>query len=387
MPGLGRQGHKCENINDQVYCIGGFSYTEPYSHTDSYKYNGTWHRIADAPTRHVAAAQICTMNDKIYLLESADYDLQQFHMNDQLFVYDTNTDTWEQINNLPGTPRWTTDITCIQESNEIYVLGGASGNYQKYVERLCKESIPHKNDIPKSNNRDFQIKSWNVGCENNKPTLDECKNACNSGCCGINCASNSCGGGGCCAASEEICDLACEFVFTQDYNSQTEDFDTETNSNNQTIYKTIIDNWKYNTQTDTWTRLTDTPLVIGNWMFQLPYEGFIFLIGGAGYAKIANNTQVQIPTNRNVPHSDSNRNVANDYLFTNNVYAYNIQNDAFIHVTPLPYDWNGPTAWLKDGVIYLSAGELGIICTEEDFFPRHPKMTLQGKITIKKPHP
>ena len=88
----------------------------------------------------------------------------------------------------------------------------------------------------------------------------------------------------------------------------------------------------------------------------------------------------------NLPHSDLNVNVANDYLFTNNVYVYNTQHDAFVHSTPLPYDWNGATTWLKDGVLYLAAGELGIICTEEYFFPRHPKMTLQGKITIKKPH-
>lgn len=295
MPGLGRQGHKCETIDNQVYCMGGFSYSSPYSHVDSYKYNGTWHRIADTPTNHTAAVQICTMNKKIYLLESGYYTVQNetgmFYVSDKLFQYTVASDSWSQITTLPGTPRWSTDITCV--NNEIYVLGGVSGNHISY----------------------------NVA----------------------------------------------------------------TNSNNQNIYKTIIDNWKYNVDSNTWSRLSDTPLVIGNWMFQHYYEGFIFLIGGAGYYEIENNTEVTIPTNMNLPHSDLNVNVANDYLFTNNVYVYDTQHDTFIHSTPLPYDWNGATTWLKDSVLYLSAGELGMICTEEYFFPRHPKMTLQGKITIKKP--
>ena len=126
------------------------------------------------------------MNKKIYLLESGYYTVQNetgmFYVSDKLFQYTVASDSWSQITTLPGTPRWSTDITCV--NNEIYVLGGVSGNHISY----------------------------NVA----------------------------------------------------------------TNSNNQNIYKTIIDNWKYNVDSNTWTRLSDTPLVIGNWMFQHYYEGFIF---------------------------------------------------------------------------------------------------------------
>ena len=78
---------------------------------------------------------------------------------------------------------------------------------------FCKESIPWRQLLQKPNNRAFQIKSWNVGCEKKKDTLDKCKKACNNGCCGSTCASNSCSGGGCCTASKNICIEACKFMF------------------------------------------------------------------------------------------------------------------------------------------------------------------------------
>lgn len=286
-PGLSRQGHKCETINDEVYCLGGFSYSEPYVHVDSYKYNGTWHRIHDLPSNHTAALQICTMNNKIYFLEGAHYDKEYFYTGTKLYEYDLKT-SWKLLSVLPGTARWSTDITC--HNNEIYVIGGVSGNEEAF-----------------------------------NPT---------------------------------------------------------TNSNNDTLYKTIIDNWKYSVASDSWTRLSDTPFVLGNWMFQTLYDKYILLIGGAGYMKIHNSTPVTIPDNMNHQHSPLNRNIYNDYLFTNAVYVYDTVADTFIQSTPLPYDWNGATVWLRGDTVYLNAGELGIICTDKVFYARHPKMTLQGKITI-----
>ena len=287
MPGLGRQGHKCETINDEVYCFGGFSYSEPYVHIDSYKYNGSWYRIHDLPSKHTAAIQICTMNNKIYFLEAADYDLYQFYTNKNLYEYDLYS--WKLISVLPGTARWSTDITC--HNNEIYVIGGVSANDEK--------------------------------------------------------------------------------------------FNVETNSHDDAIYATIIDNWKYSILSDSWTRLSDTPFVLGNWMFQTVYDNYILLIGGAGYMSIYNSTSVKKPDNMNHQHSPLNRNISNDYLFTNAVYVYNIITDTFIQSTPLPYDWNGATVWLRGDTVYLNAGELGTICTDKFFYSRHPKMTLKGKITIK----
>lgn len=283
MPGLGRQGHKCELVYGEVYCMGGFSYTYPYSHTDSYKYNGSWHQIHDLPSNKTAAIQTCTMNGKIYFLEAASFDLEDFYTGKKLYEYDLSS--WKHIATLPGTARWSTDITCLQ--NEIYVIGGVSAN-----------------------ERDLDI-------------------------------------------------------------------NTDDNS-----YRTIIDNWKYNVNTRSWTRLSDTPIVIGNWMFQEYYNGYILLIGGAGYMSVHNSVPVDVPSNLNHPHSELNRNIGGDYMYTNAVYVYDVSNDKFIRSTPLPYDWNGATLWRRGDTIYLNAGELGTICTDEVFYGRHPKMTLKGKITI-----
>ena len=81
---------------------------------------------------------------------------------------------------------------------------------------LCINSLPPKNSLEKSKNRVFQINSWQSGCEKKKQTLVDCETACNSpqGCCGTTCASNSCSGGGCCAASKSICKQACNVYFS-----------------------------------------------------------------------------------------------------------------------------------------------------------------------------
>ena len=83
------------------------------------------------------------------------------------------------------------------------------------LEQLCKASVPPKDTLARPRTRGFQINSWNTGCEKKKPTLDQCKSACASpqGCCGSTCAWNSCSGGSCCAASRDICQKACNFMF------------------------------------------------------------------------------------------------------------------------------------------------------------------------------
>ena len=106
---------------------------------------------------------------------------------------------------------------------------------------LCINSIQPKNQLQKSNNRAFQIKSWNIGCEKREDTLSKCKSACNSpqGCCGITCQSNSCSGGGCCAASRAICKEACKFYFSPEAYNIITFYENKTRYVNLTNYLNI----------------------------------------------------------------------------------------------------------------------------------------------------
>ena len=283
MPGINRQGHKCENINDQVYCWGGFSYTAPYSHSDGYKYNGSWSRLPDLPSNFTAALQMTSCNNIIYFLEGGYYNYSMFFTSNKFYKFDGQ---WIELADMPGTPRWSTDITCYD--NKIYLLGGVSGQ------------------------------------ENKGSTLE---------------------------------------------------------ASNDKLYKTIIDNWVYNIQSNTWTRLPDTPFVLGNWMFQIMYDKYILLIGGAGYHEIeTNHTNVNIPSNLNHQHSPLNSNYFNDYLFTNAVYLFDTDTYQFNQSTPLPFDWNGATVWLKDKHLYLNAGEAGSVCWNDKLVSRHTSVVLRGTI-------
>ena len=137
---------------------------------------------------------------------------------------------------------------------------------------LCKDSIPPSNKLVKSRNRAFQIKSWDVGCEKKKDTLDKCKTSCNNGCCGSTCASNSCSGGGCCAASKNICIEACKWIWSpQVYNiTQYINVTNETRIINKTIYtnRTRWTNKTYNitiyTNKTRWTNKTHNITIYTN---------------------------------------------------------------------------------------------------------------------------
>ena len=95
--------------------------------------------------------------------------------------------------------------------------------------RVCVESYESRDmrfQLQKSQNPPFQSNAWKVGCFHGSGSSDatECKSKCAHGCCGYNgilmppfesatCKENSCSGGGCCAASENICEAACETYF------------------------------------------------------------------------------------------------------------------------------------------------------------------------------
>ena len=117
--------------------------------------------------------------------------------------------------NRPRCPQYYQDKYDNIKYHTVNVTVTTNEDAAKPLVDFCKASIPPKNTFQKSNNRAFQIKSWDVGCEKKRSTLSNCKSACNSpqGCCGLTCASNSCSGGGCCAASKNICKAACDFIF------------------------------------------------------------------------------------------------------------------------------------------------------------------------------
>ena len=165
-PGLPRQGHRCtlvkkHSMESSMYCWGGYSYTplkasskddkallmakkkDAYGFIDGYSLRfdmGTlkwlWKKLPDLPNDFGSFVGICTCeNNKIYVSGGADYDSNQFHtyanrnneskgLGAELWEFDIREETWLKLPSLPGTARFESALTCI--NNIVYAIGGAT---------------------------------------------------------------------------------------------------------------------------------------------------------------------------------------------------------------------------------------------------------------------
>lgn len=142
-PGDARQGLIGINVGEQVYCWGGFSYSEPYCYKDGYRLSRSggewkWDALPDLPWQR-AGGGIAAIGSKIYVFGGADYDSNRFTTNatcdgktprigSRLLVLDTENLAagWKELAACPGTPRWVAGTAAV--GDKFYVIGGASGN-------------------------------------------------------------------------------------------------------------------------------------------------------------------------------------------------------------------------------------------------------------------
>jgi N-acetylneuraminic acid mutarotase len=142
-PGAARQELFSIAVNDQLYCFGGFSYTDPYCYNDGYrlsKQNDTWiwNQLPSLPWP-VASSGICAIGSHIYAVGGADYNAEKLFTNadrnsnnarlgSRLLVLDTNNLAagWQERAACPGTPRMVQAMAAV--GGKIYVVGGATGN-------------------------------------------------------------------------------------------------------------------------------------------------------------------------------------------------------------------------------------------------------------------
>lgn len=142
-PGAARQELFSMTVNDQLYCWGGFSYSDPYCYSDGYRLSQkdgvwTWDALPSLPSP-VASSGICSIGSKIYVVGGADYNAEKLYTNadrdannarlgSRLLVLDTNKldAGWQSLAACPGTPRMVQATATVGGS--LYVIGGATGN-------------------------------------------------------------------------------------------------------------------------------------------------------------------------------------------------------------------------------------------------------------------
>lgn len=143
LPGDARQGMQAIAVEDQLYCWGGFSYSEPYCYRDGYALSHTtggwqWRKLPDLPWA-VTAGGMCAIGSTIYLHGGADYDLAQFYtaadrhgtphgLGARLIAFDTAQpeNGWHELARCPSTPRWVHAAAAVDDN--VYILGGATGS-------------------------------------------------------------------------------------------------------------------------------------------------------------------------------------------------------------------------------------------------------------------
>ena len=142
-------------------------------------------------------------------------------------------------------------------------------------------------------------------------------------------------------------------------------------------YCTIVDNWKFDTEQESWTRLRDLPVASGNFprstnnVFQNRY---IILPGGYQYGHVLNPDGTLRQPYGQVHSANPNSGLCND------VFVYDIQANLFGTADSLPIDNNLPMTVVRDDSIYLIGGETGGGVVDGQYYGHHPDLLLIGTI-------
>lgn len=156
IPGIARQGGISAVVDECLYIVGGFNYTEPLTYKDGYrlryqKDKWVWEKLPIDFPWPVYAAGAAVVGKKIYLIGGADFFKASgakdadFHseagrnnnpVGQAVFVLDTeNLEAgWKRLADFPGTPRF--DSATAAVNGKIYVFTGIYAPLKKTMSSL-----------------------------------------------------------------------------------------------------------------------------------------------------------------------------------------------------------------------------------------------------------
>jgi hypothetical protein len=143
-------------------------------------------------------------------------------------------------------------------------------------------------------------------------------------------------------------------------------------------YCTVVDNWRFDTKDEQWTRLPDTPIASGNVprsTSNVFRNRYIILPGGYQYSYVLN-------PDGSIRESYGKVNSANlKSGLCNDVFVYDVRTTRFGTADRLPIDNNLPMTVVRDDRIYLIGGETGGGVVDGEYYGHHPDLLLIGTIT------
>lgn len=155
-------------------------------------------------------------------------------------------------------------------------------------------------------------------------------------------------------------------------------------------YCSVVDNWKFDPDTNAWSRLRDLPISSGNFPngSNIVYQDrYIILVGGFQYACTVNN---RLPIS---PYGNASRELNQNQTYFNDMFVYDTVNDLFGTTDKLPLNNNLPMAVVSGSEIFLIGGEIGwALLTDHltgatydpngEYFGHHPDLCLTGHIQV-----
>jgi N-acetylneuraminic acid mutarotase len=151
-------------------------------------------------------------------------------------------------------------------------------------------------------------------------------------------------------------------------------------------YANVVDNWRYDPATDTWTRLRDLPFSgsgtsAGSLVFQNRY---ILLPAGYQYGVVLDPEGRELPaygTPQRIERTWKQHPTFESTHYYNHFYVYDTKTDTFGTATPLPFDDVASITVVRGDTMYLFPGETAGFVWEGEYFGHHPEFVLKGAIT------
>lgn len=139
---------------------------------------------------------------------------------------------------------------------------------------------------------------------------------------------------------------------------------------------TVVDNWRFDPQTNQWDRLADLPVASGNFpaghiVFQ---DRYILLIGGAQYG------QVMGPDGQPHPiYGNTFKHYPNKW-YNSDIFVYDTRSGTFGAATPMPLNNNMPASVLQGSQLHLIGGETLGSVIDGELYGHHPDLYLIGDL-------
>lgn len=147
-------------------------------------------------------------------------------------------------------------------------------------------------------------------------------------------------------------------------------------------YCTVVDNWCFDTETGSWSRLCDLPVSSGNFPRSSHIvfaDRYIILPGGHQYEYVLDPDGTVREKYGRASSASPNSGLHND------VFVYDTRSGLFGTADRLPIDNNLPMTVVRGDEIYLLGGETGGGMVQGEYYGHHPDLFLKGKITVIRP--